>query len=268
MKIALYQEKPRYYSTGDYFVFAGRDLGYDMYLTTNTNDLQGMSFDVAIHMSPGRIIPAKKQLFLERDCWGQIFFNNQPQEKTFFCQYYDGKYDKWNDDHVILHAADPTIHKSVGNPEVDVVFAGYPYPGRMAFLERVKFELIKNGYTMEIHGDGRATPDYVNLLSRGKVILAPAEHGELNRRVFEAMAIGMCVTGREKHLDKIGEDGEHFLAFENRNVDDAVAVIDQVLRDDTLRNKIAKASRKHIIKNHTYKHRLKELLQKGGVLDE
>lgn len=248
MNIKLVQDPSRYLSTADYFKKVAPSLGVE------TNLTEGAGADAAIYFNKSESVFADRHILYERDPDRQILMD-MPANSTFYTQY-----GGWSDDQVVLHAADPDIHKRTHDPIYDIVFCGRLYEEeRKPFLENLK----QLGFNIKIYGDGFKTSDYVDNMSDGRIILNFSERGEINRRIYEAMAIGCCVTDRVDHLDKVGEEGKHFFSFNKENMNETVKLLLKLSMDKKLTEEVAKASRKHIINHHTYKHRFEELIEKG-----
>lgn len=155
--------------------------------------------------------------------------------------------------HLVLLGADPEVHKKYDvEEEYDVVFVG-EQEGREDILKKLdsEFNLLNLS----------SAENYAKELSRAKIIFNYSRYNEINMRFFEGMAVGTLVTNKVPHLP--GKDGKHYMTY--KDIDDAVSQIKKLLKDDKKRNEIAKNSRDFILKSHTYKHRLKEIVD---IIDE
>ena len=267
-KVVISQNSARYKGTAEWLKDASESLdGVDVEIIID-GAINEESADLGIICHEGGKVNAKTVFYYERDARREFLFNSQLAGTTFYAQYCDTTLPAsphYGDGFVVMHAADPDFHKRNLEPQFDVVFCGRKYSDREMFLGHVGQKLDENGVSYRFEGDGKDPGEYRDILSSGRIILAPSQFHEINRRVFEAMSIGVCVTDRVHGIKNVGEEGKHFLAFTSGDEMGAVSAIMELVKNPTLMNKIDKASRKHIILNHSYKHRLKEFLAKGGV---
>jgi len=115
--------------------------------------------------------------------------------------------------------------------------------------------------------------DFAELLPRAKVALNIAERGDLNFRVFEALACGACLlTPRIANgQDELFEDGVHFVTYEADNEADCAAKARGLLADghpagDDRREAYARAGFARVDAAHRPRHRaaaLAALLRQG-----
>jgi hypothetical protein len=100
-------------------------------------------------------------------------------------------------------------------------------------------------------GDSLALPGHVNYwsdryyetLGRGGFLVAP------------------YVPGIDAHLDP----GAHFFAYDPGELEQVFALTDAALANDDGRAQIARAGRARVIAQHTYQHRVRQLLQEVGL---
>lgn len=235
LSVFINQVESRYHSTGDYFKMVANDLGCKM----------SPPYDVCFNMSPGEI-EAGHQLYLNRDC--HLGLEHRVPD-AFYTQYSDS----WPDEKVVMHAARPQLHKRTREPEYDVVFVGRN--DESLYKERNEIlKYLSDKVDIRIIGDGRPPKEYVDCLSLGKIIFNFSLKGEINRRVFEGMAIGTLVTDAVRGLDHVGKEGEDFYSYKRDDYEGALRAIKKAL-DKPI------DSRKHIINNHTYKHRFLQMLK-------
>ncbi|WP_321404967.1 glycosyltransferase [Maridesulfovibrio sp.] len=100
-----------------------------------------------------------------------------------------------------------------------------------------------------------------HLFPKAKVVLNIAERGDLNFRVFEALACGACLlTPRiEQGLFDLFEDGVHLMTYEPNSVADLVEKQNLLLADDDLRERIARQGNELIESSHRIIHRARTL---------
>jgi spore maturation protein CgeB len=81
----------------------------------------------------------------------------------------------------------------------------------------------------------------------------------VNQRVFDVPACRrVVVTDWTRQLEQVMEPGKEVLAY--RNGDDISELVNQALRDEAFRKKIAEDGYRRVIKEHTYVHRLNRLI--------
>ena len=81
----------------------------------------------------------------------------------------------------------------------------------------------------------------------------------VNQRVFDVPACrGVVVTDWTRQLEQVMEPGKEVLAY--RNGDDISELVNQALRDEDLRRKIAEAGYRRVLGEHTYCHRLEQMI--------
>ncbi|WP_320170827.1 glycosyltransferase [Maridesulfovibrio sp.] len=136
--------------------------------------------------------------------------------------------------------------------EWDLLFVGKVdpdlTPARMKFLNEVA-KLVPGLHVTQ--------GEYRKLFPKARVVLNIAERGDLNFRVFEALACGACLlTPRiEQGLFDLFEDGVHLVAYEPENAEDLNAKLQMLLSNDGLREKIARQGNELIEKSHRIIHR-------------
>ena len=140
--------------------------------------------------------------------------------------------------------------------EFDLLFVGTvdpeTTPVRHAFLARL----------------GRLFPDlavrrgdYTQLFPRARVVLNIAERGDLNFRVFEALACGSCLlTPRIANgQEELFGDGAHLVTYTPDDEADAAAKTRALLADATKREALARAGVEAIDAAHRPMHRARAL---------
>lgn len=110
--------------------------------------------------------------------------------------------------------------------------------------------------------------DFAQLFPRAQVVLNIAERGDLNFRVMEALACGVCLlTPRIGNgQDELFTDGLHFATYEPDNEADAARQASLLLADAPRREAMALAGRQCIDAAHRPAHRaaaLTNLLRQG-----
>ncbi len=187
-------------------------------------------------------------------------------------------------------ACDPMIHHPVevngderSRYSSDIVFVGSYYHNRAALFERIAnydFAIWGPGWnslavTSPLRGKIRGahtTPDeWIKIYGTSRIVLAihyqdPAGRVpvyQASARIFEAMACGAFVLcDRQRDVFSLFTDGVDLVGFDD--ADDMVKKIDFYLAHPEERDKIAETGRKNVIENHTYRHRIEQLLRIVG----
>jgi spore maturation protein CgeB len=83
--------------------------------------------------------------------------------------------------------------------------------------------------------------------------------GAVNQRVFDVPACGgFVLTDRREQLDRLFEPGREVLVYDAP--EEITELAERCLKDDGLRERVGAAARARILAQHTYEHRLQELL--------
>ncbi|UOE53082.1 glycosyltransferase [Bacillus sp. CMF12] len=171
----------------------------------------------------------------------------------------------------------------------DICFVGYPYPDRIQLLE---FILQRTTYKVSVIGfwsrylrsywknnnliinEGWAEPPTVaNYYNGAKIVLNSHRPLNLrqnknklgiaaksiNNRTFDVAACGafQLIEFRED-LTKHFIENEEMVAF--RNIDDLIQKIHYYIKADTERKAIANKARNRVLKDHTFQHRIEQML--------
>jgi spore maturation protein CgeB len=165
----------------------------------------------------------------------------------------------------------------------DLVFVGSYYPERAIIFEAIsEFDLAIWGPGWEslrsdsplrrcIRGAHTTPAEWLKIYSTSKVILATHYHDPENRfpvyqaspRVFEALACGaFVICDDQRDVFSLFQDGEDLVRF--LDASDLINKAKYYLAHPEERNKIAERGSRNALKNHTYIHRIKELLSKIG----
>lgn len=156
----------------------------------------------------------------------------------------------------------------------DITTAGNMYPYRGAFFEQLR------GYNVKMWGNPPplwmdtsriqeflqnrfvADTEKVKAFRAAKIVINSLQPGEIwgvNVRAFEiAGACGFQLIDWRPGLEQLFEDGTEIVSF--RGIEDLKKKIDYFLNDDEHRLSIARKGRTRALQDHTYKKRLKILL--------
>ena len=111
---------------------------------------------------------------------------------------------------------------------------------------------------------GRLWPrDMARLYARTKIVVNACHNNDVNMRVFEALASGaLLITDPAIGLDDLFEDGKHLVVY--RGEQDLLEKVAYYLEHDAEREAIAAAGKAHALAEHTYGHRVQEILRLTG----
>ena len=164
-------------------------------------------------------------------------------------------------------------------PDIDVSFVGtvsIDHQQRIALLEAVA-----RRYDLKLWGNRPSSlpassplhrcfqgevwgADMYRVLQRSRITLnshidlAGREAG--NMRLFEATGVGtFLLTDYKDNLDTLFAPGQEVSVW--RSPDDCIETIDRYIRDDAARKAIAEAGQSRTMKQHTYGHRVREILE-------
>jgi spore maturation protein CgeB len=138
----------------------------------------------------------------------------------------------------------------------DVGFAGTVSPAhrRRAHL------LAQIGDYFHLRAERRYLEDMAQLYAQSRIVFNNAIAGDLNMRVFEAMASGSLLLTDpvpESGLDELFEAGRHFVYYEDENL---VQTVRYYLDRPEERERIAREGQRHVLAHHTYLHRARALI--------
>jgi len=182
--------------------------------------------------------------------------------------------------HYLAAGCDPSVHKPLrarGPFRANVVFAGTASARRERFLEElVEFGLAlwgpgwrKTGLKDYCRGDLPTTEDFVRAYAGATVAVNVHRTGEddrsgdasgVNRRTFELAAIGVPqVVDQREDLPRHFEDGSEVLVY--HTPEQLKGQVKRGMQEDKYRDRLSAAARQRALHQHTYMHRMTELLQ-------
>lgn len=162
--------------------------------------------------------------------------------------------------HWLPAAGDPRIHRRFSVEKAfDVVFVGQTlrqwHPDRVRLLERL------GAAGLSVHVTTKILEEMALAFARGRIVFNRSLVGDLNMRVFEALATGsLLLTDRlapESGLGELFRDREHLVLY---GEDDLEALARYYLDHADEREAIARAGRGEVLRRHTYAHRVASLL--------
>ncbi len=164
--------------------------------------------------------------------------------------------------HWLPAAAVPPLHAPAKGPrDIDVAYIGSENRGLHPERARL-LDLIRSRYRNTFIG--RADQSRIGeIYGRAKVVFNHSVRSEVNIRYFEAMGAGaVLVTDRaprETGVEQLFSPGEDFLEYQ----DDAsmFSAIDSVLGDEHKRERMGSRAQRHVLANHTYRHRAGKIVE-------
>ncbi|MCR4319072.1 MAG: glycosyltransferase [Candidatus Brocadiaceae bacterium] len=192
-------------------------------------------------------------------------------------------------------ACDPDFHKPI---EVrveekekygcDICFVGSGtievYKKRRIILEKlVDFDLgiwgpgwdraLKESPLNKFVRDSHTKPiEWIKVFSASKIALGIHYHDysgkiscyQASPKVFEALACGaFLLVDDQKDILSLFRDGEHLVIY--KDIDDLRAKASYYLKNDDERKRIAENGRREVLEKHTYRHRVKAILDIVGL---
>lgn len=151
-----------------------------------------------------------------------------------------------------------SIPKNVFQYKYDIVFiSGSITAERQNILDKLK------GFNVFFKAGGLSEPDYMELTSLGRIAInrTQTNRGEVNKRIFEAMAAGcMLLTNecKDSHLEELFRDKVHLVVYKDEK--HMLDLIKYYLGNTIEREKIAKTGYEEVMKNHTSDKRVKQII--------
>ncbi len=155
-------------------------------------------------------------------------------------------------------ACDPEIHRRFETEEdLHVSFVGSLTPGH----RRRNRLLLRLAERFPLHVDRCFLGEMARTFSRSRIVFNCSVRNDLNMRVFEALATGaLLVTDSApgSGLEELFEDGRHLVLYrDERELFQRVAYY---LEHDEERRRIGEAGRMEVLRAHTYRHRVEEMM--------
>lgn len=155
----------------------------------------------------------------------------------------------------LTHACDPALHGGDRRKKThDVTFIGTLTPERQEALNRLSARF-------NVHCERSFGKKAADAYAQSKIVFNMSSRGEINMRVFEALASGsFLITDRSdaSGLTELFRDGEH-LAYYGSD-EELYDRIGYYLRHEQEREDIAQAGMREVMENHTYGKRVEAMI--------
>ena len=161
------------------------------------------------------------------------------------------------------YAADDTVHYPMPDvPKIyDTCLLGLHYPSRNSLVQRIQSHGLKVKY-----GIGEIFDEYRMAYNQSKIALSWSTLDDIPARFFEGMAMKLPVVSNiVPDIEKLGFiDGKDFMGF--HSIDEADKKVQQLLKDDKLRDEIAENGYKKVMEKHLWKHRIEQILKEAKLI--
>lgn len=166
-------------------------------------------------------------------------------------------------------ACNPRLHKNKGlERDVDIGFVGHGNSNRIrngktkdAFLGWLQHSKHKEALNHDSWGES-----YVDFMNKAKIAFDRVIAHNVGTRVFESAAMG-CVplwadigVLEECGMSQLMEPGKHYVPYDD-TTEGLDKVLDNLLSNPEKMEQIAKQAQEHVLANHTYAHRAKEVIK-------
>ncbi len=155
----------------------------------------------------------------------------------------------------------PSLHYSRNlTRDMDVVFVGSMDPRLKA--KRVSFmQAIRERMPLHVHEDV-TQGEMAQLYNRSKIVLNECMNGDLNYRVFEAMADAalLLTPAIGNGLAELFTDGRHLVTYRPYDADDVVEKCAMILADWERFRAVAEEGNRLVMQKHTLECRVHEMM--------
>lgn len=186
----------------------------------------------------GAIDYGGSHLFYTQPGWGKFFEEKMGRNKV----------------KCVTYAIDENVYPEEESKKIyDVGFIGNVLDGdgRQEYLDAIN-ERFNCFISTKV-----GTRGITKALSQCKVVFNHIRYEEINIRFFEALASGAQVVSYSPALHLYAKEGEHYLTY--KTPEEAIEKIQYLLDNPMIARQMKEKARTHVINNHTYKHRLKEM---------
>jgi 2-polyprenyl-3-methyl-5-hydroxy-6-metoxy-1,4-benzoquinol methylase len=156
-------------------------------------------------------------------------------------------------------AADPDIHCKHDLPKrYDVAFVGNELPGERIELLRLIKDWFQNSFVGQSYFDEMA-----RTYSAARIVFNRSVRNDMNMRVFEALACGsLLITNDLAHngQSELFKPGVHLETYDG--ADELIDKVRYYLEHEEARERIAATGRAEVLAKHTYRHRMRVLLER------
>jgi glycosyltransferase involved in cell wall biosynthesis len=159
--------------------------------------------------------------------------------------------------HWLPLACDPDVHgKRERETKYDVGFVGH----LNSEDRKRRLRLLDERFILNDYGQFYPKEEIAEIYSQSKIVFNSSIGGDLNMRVFEALASGsLLVTDRiENGQSDLFEDRVHLVEYSDDQ--EMLEVIAYYLTHESERERIAQAGHDLVLDQHTYLHRCQQML--------
>ncbi len=155
----------------------------------------------------------------------------------------------------LLAGCDVSVHKKEKvEKKYDWCFVGNMLQGDQERVDLIK--ILKRKFPNCFVGKAYFG-DMAKIYSQSKVIFNNSHRGDVNMRIFEAMAAGgLLLTNK---IPALADVFSNIATFDGQ--DNVISAMTYWLEHDKEREKLAKENYEDVIKNHTYKNRMKKIIE-------
>ena len=155
-------------------------------------------------------------------------------------------------------ACDPDIHTHKALPkQYDIGFVGHVFPGKRAEC----LQLIEGSFPRSFIGQTHFT-NMAGIYAASRIVFNRSLRDDINMRVFEGLASGsLLLTNNlpESGQSELFQEGHHFAGYGSE--EEFLEKAGWYLQHESQREAIARAGRDLVLAQHTYRHRMQQLLE-------
>lgn len=171
----------------------------------------------------------------------------------------------------VPEACNPRVHRNLHKERVNRLGyignndSNYLRNGKTKdeFLERLKIYPYSIVHKKDVYGEA-----YTEELNKIQIMFDRTIKHNIGTRIFEACASGclamwphaFCDTG----IEQLFTMGIHYAPYDD-TIDGAESVLHTLFNDSALVERITKGAEEHVLNNHTYAHRVKQILKNLSI---